>query len=340
MIKNWTELTKPTRLEADTKTLTSTYGKFYGEPFERGYGQTVGNALRRIMLSSLMGAAITSVRIKGVLHEFSTIPGVTEDVTDIILNLKQVRLKLNEVERETLKLQAKGAKTVTAKDIQTGPHVEVINPGQHIATLSRGAELDMELTAKMGRGYVPGERNKEEDAPVDTIFLDAVFSPIQKVNFNITNARVGQRTDFDRLVLEIWSDGSVKPEDGLAYGAKILQDQLNIFINFEEELQHPETRTDSTVASLNEHLFRSVDELEFSVRSQNCLQSADIKYIGELVQKTEQEMLKTKNFGRKSLNEIKEILREMGLEIGMKLENFPSREELDSRRQLKHKETA
>ena len=340
MIKNWTELTKPTRLEADTKTLTSTYGKFYGEPFERGYGQTVGNALRRIMLSSLMGAAITSVRIKGVLHEFSTIPGVTEDVTDIILNLKQVRLKLNEVERETLKLQAKGAKTVTAKDIQAGPHVEVINPGQHIATLSRGAELDMELTAKMGRGYVPGERNKEEEAPVDTIFLDAVFSPIQKVNFNITNARVGQRTDFDRLVMEIWSDGSVKPEDGLAYGAKILQDQLNIFINFEEELQHPETRTDSTVASLNEHLFRSVDELEFSVRSQNCLQSADIKYIGELVQKTEQEMLKTKNFGRKSLNEIKEILREMGLEIGMKLENFPSREELDSRRQAKHKETA
>ena len=340
MIKNWTELTKPTRLEADEKTLTSTYGKFYGEPFERGYGQTVGNALRRIMLSSLMGAAITSVRIKGVLHEFSTIQGVTEDVTDIILNLKQVRLKLNEVERETLKLQAKGAKTVTAKDIQTGPHVEVINPEQHIATLSRGGELDMELTVKMGRGYVPGERNKEEEAPVDTIFLDAVFSPIQKVNFNITNARVGQRTDFDRLVLEIWSDGSVKPEDGLAYGAKILQDQLNIFINFEEELQHPETRTDSTAASLNEHLFRSVDELEFSVRSQNCLQSADIKYIGELVQKTEQEMLKTKNFGRKSLNEIKEILREMGLEIGMKLENFPSREELDSRRQAKHKETA
>jgi DNA-directed RNA polymerase subunit alpha len=306
MIKNWTELTKPTRLEADEKTLTSTYGKFYGEPFERGYGQTVGNALRRIMLSSLMGAAIISVRIKGVLHEFSTIQGVTEDVTDIILNLKQVRLKLNEVERDTLKL----------------------------------GELDMELTVKMGRGYVPGERNKEEEAPVDTIFLDAVFSPIQKVNFNITNARVGQRTDFDRLVFEIWSDGSVKPEDGLAFGAKILQDQLNIFINFEEEMQHPETRTDSTAAALNENLFRSVDELEFSVRSQNCLQSADIKYIGELVQKTEQEMLKTKNFGRKSLNEIKEILREMGLEIGMKLDNFPSREELDSRRQAKHKETA
>ncbi len=340
MIKNWTELTKPTRLELDEKTLTPTYGKFYGEPFERGYGQTIGNALRRILLSSLMGAAITSVRMKGVLHEFSTIQGVTEDVTDIILNFKQVRIKLNEVERETIKLQAKGPKTITAKDIQTGPHVEVINPEQHIATLSRGGELDMELTAKLGRGYVAAERNKEEDAPVDTIFLDAIFSPIQKVNFNITNARVGQRTDFDRLVLEIWSDGSVKPEVALAYGAKILQEQLNIFINFEEELQHPETRTDAATASLNEHLFRSVDELEFSVRSQNCLQSADIKFIGELVQKTEQEMLKTKNFGRKSLNEIKEILREMGLEIGMKLEYFPTREELDSRRQAKHKETA
>ena len=340
MIKNWTELTKPTRLELDEKTLTPTYGKFYGEPFERGYGQTIGNALRRILLSSLMGAAITAVRMKGVLHEFSTIQGVTEDVTDIILNFKQVRIKLNEVERETIKLQAKGPKTITAKDIQTGPHVEVINPEQHIATLSRGGELEMELTAKMGRGYVAAERNKEEDAPVDTIFLDAIFSPIQKVNFNITNARVGQRTDFDRLVLEIWSDGSVKPEDALAFGAKILQEQLNIFINFEEELQHPETRTDAATASLNEHLFRSVDELEFSVRSQNCLQSADIKFIGELVQKTEQEMLKTKNFGRKSLNEIKEILREMGLEIGMKLDHFPTREELDSRRQAKHKETA
>ncbi len=339
MIKNWIELTKPTRLELDEKSLTPTYGKFYGEPFERGYGQTIGNALRRILLSSLMGAAITSVRMKGVLHEFSTIEGVTEDVTDIILNLKQVRIKLNEVERETLKLQAKGPKTITAKDIQTGPHVEVINPEQHIATLSRAGELDMELTAKMGRGYVPGERNKKEDAPVDTIFLDAIFSPIQKVNFNITNARVGQRTDFDRLVLEIWSDGSVKPEDALAFGAKILQEQLNVFINFEEERQHPATGTDAA-ASLNEHLFRSVDELEFSVRSQNCLQSADIKYIGELVQKTEQEMLKTKNFGRKSLNEIKEVLHEMGLEIGMNLDHFPTREELDSRRQAKHKETA
>ncbi len=340
MNKNWTELIKPTKLEVDEKSLTPTYGKFYGEPFERGYGQTIGSGLRRILLSSLMGAAIISVRIKGVLHEFSTIQGVTEDVTDIILNLKQVRLKLHEGERETMKLEVKGPKTILAKDIQTGAHVETINPDQIIATLSKGATLDMEMTVKLGRGYVPGERNKEEEAPVDTIFMDAIFSPVQRVNFNVSNARVGQRTDFDRLVIEVCTVGCVKPEDALAYGAKILQDQVNIFINFEEDLQQAETRKDPISTSLNEHLFRSVDELEFSVRSQNCLQSADIKYIGELVQKTEQEMLKTKNFGRKSLNEIKEILREMGLEIGMKLDQFPSREELDSRRQAKHKESA
>lgn len=339
MNKNWTELIKPTKLEADEKELTPTYGKFYGEPFERGYGQTIGSALRRVILSSLMGAAITSVRIKGVLHEFSTVQGVTEDVTDIILNLKQVRLKMHEGERETLKLEVKGPKTVLAKDIQSGAHVEVINPDLHIATVSKGGILEMEMTAKLGRGYVPGERNKEEGEPVDTIFMDAIFSPVQKVNFHVSNARVGHRTDFDRLVMELWTNGSVKPEDALAYGAKILQDQVNIFINFEEDTQQAETRKDPAADVLNEHLFRSVDELEFSVRSQNCLQSADIKYIGELVQKTDQEMLKTKNFGRKSLNEIKEILREMGLEIGMNLENFPSREELDSRRQAQHKES-
>lgn len=339
MNKNWTELIKPTKLEADEKELTPTYGKFYGEPFERGYGQTIGSALRRVILSSLMGAAITSVRIKGVLHEFSTVQGVTEDVTDIILNLKQVRLKMHEGERETLKLEVEGPKTVLAKDIQSGAHVEVINPDLHIATVSKGGILEMEMTAKLGRGYVPGERNKEEGEPVDTIFMDATFSPVQKVNFHVSNARVGHRTDFDRLVMELWTNGSVKPEDALAYGAKILQDQVNIFINFEEDTQQAETRKDPAADVLNEHLFRSVDELEFSVRSQNCLQSADIKYIGELVQKTDQEMLKTKNFGRKSLNEIKEILREMGLEIGMNLENFPSREELDSRRQAQHKES-
>ena len=331
---------KPNKLEVDEKSLTSTYGKFYGEPFERGFGQTIGSAVRRVLLSSLMGSAITSIRVKGVLHEFSTIPGVTEDVTDIILNLKQVRLKLFNVEQGNLKLEAKGPKVVLAKDIKTGPNMEIISPEQHIAALSKEGKLEIEMVAKMGRGYVPAERNKDEEAPVDTIYLDAVFTPIKKVNFNVTNARVGQRTDYDRLALEVWTDGSVKPDDAVAYAAKILEDHLSIFINFEEEPQDSETRKDTTTTPLNENLFRSVDELEFSVRSQNCLQSADIKFIGELVQKSEPEMLKTKNFGRKSLNEIKEILREMGLELGMKLDYSLTREDLDNRKQAKQKETA
>lgn len=338
MQKHWTDLIKPKKLEVDDKSLTPTYGKFYAEPFERGFGQTIGNSLRRILLSSLMGAAVVSVRIKGMLHEFSTIPGITEDVTDIILNLKEVRLKLHDTEQQTLKIEAKGPKTIQAKEIVAGPSVEILNPEQHIATLSREGKLDMEMVAKLGRGYVLAERNKEEGAPVDTIFMDAIFSPLQKVIFHITNARVGQRTDYERLVFEAWTDGSVKPEDAVAYAAKILQDQLQIFINFDDEPQR-EAREESPLLSLNENLFRSVDELEFSVRSQNCLQNADIKYIGELVQKSEQEMLKTKNFGHKSLNEIKEILRDMGLELGMKLESFPSRAEIERRRQTREKET-
>ena len=339
MHKNWTDLIKPKRLEVDAKILTAHYGKFSCEPLERGFGETIGNSLRRTLLSSLVGAAVTSVRLKGVLHEFSTVPGVTEDVSDILLNLKEVRLKLHHGEQETLRIEAKGPKTVQARDILTGANVEVLNPEQHIATLSREGELAMEMVAKIGRGYVPAERNKEEEVPVDTIFLDAVFSPVRKVNVHVTNARVGQRTDYDRLGLEVWTDGSVKPDDAVAYAAKILQDQLGIFINFADEEQKTEPHQDSPKALLNENLFRSVDELEFSVRSQNCLQNADIKYIGELVQKTEQEMLRTKNFGRKSLNEIKEILREMGLELGMKIDHFPSREELESRRRAREKET-
>ncbi len=339
MHKHWTDLIKPKKLEVDEKDLTSTYGKFYAEPFERGFGQTIGNSLRRILLSSLMGAAVVSVKIKGILHEFSTMPGVTEDVTDIILNLKEVRLKLHDTEQQTLKIEAKGPKTIQARDIIAGPSVEILNPEQHIATLSREGKLEMEMVAKIGRGYVLAERNKEEGAPVDTIFMDAIFTPIRKVNFHLINARVGQRTDYDRLVFEVWTDGSMRPEDAVAYAAKIFQDQLQIFINFDEEPQR-EAREESPLAALNENLFRSVDELEFSVRSQNCLQNANIKYIGELVQKTEQEMLKTKNFGHKSLNEIKEILRDMGLELGMKLEHFPSREEIERRRQAREKETA
>jgi len=339
MYRHWTDLIKPKQLEVDEKTLTSTYGKFYAEPFERGFGQTIGNSLRRILLSSLMGASIVAVRMKGILHEFSTIPGVTEDVTDIILNLKEVRLRLNDGEQHTLKVEAKGPATVLAKDITGSANVEILNPEQKIATLSRDAKLDMELIAKLGRGYVPAERNREEGAPVDTVFIDAIFSPVQKVNFTVTNARLGQRTDYDRVVFEVITDGSVKPDDAVAYAAKILQDQLSIFVNFQDEPQQ-ERRDDRPSIPLNDNLFRSVDELEFSVRSQNCLQNADIKYIGELVQKSEQEMLKTKNFGHKSLNEIKEILREMGLELGMKIDHFPPREEIESRRRADEKETA
>jgi DNA-directed RNA polymerase subunit alpha len=330
---------KPKQLEIDEKTLTPTYGKFYAEPFERGFGQTIGNSLRRILLSSLMGASIVAVRIKGILHEFSTIPGVTEDVTDIILNLTEVRLRLSDGEQQTLKIEAKGPGVIQAKDIIAPPSVEVLNPEQKIATLSREAKLDAEMVTKLGRGYVPAERNKEEGAPVDTIFIDAVFSPIHKVNFTVSNARVGQRTDYDRLVFEVHTDGSIRPEDAMAYAAKILQDQVGIFVNFQEEPRQ-EKREDGPTIPLNDNLFRSVDELEFSVRSQNCLQNADIKYIGELVQKTEQEMLKTKNFGHKSLNEIKEILREMGLELGMKIDHFPSREEIESRKRANEKESA
>ena len=337
MYQHWTELIKPKQLEVDDKTLTSTYGKFYAEPFERGFGQTVGNSLRRILLSSLMGASIVAVRIKGILHEFSTVPGVTEDVADIILNLKEVRLRLNEGEQQTLKIEIKGPATALAKDIIAPPAVEILNPDQKIATLSRDAKLDMEMLVKLGRGYVPAERNKEEGAPVDTIFIDAVFSPVQKVNFLVTNARVGQRTDYDRLTFEVHTDGSVKPDDAMAYAAKILQDQVSMFVNFQEE-PRPEKRDDGPPIPLNDNLFRSVDELEFSVRSQNCLQNADIKYIGELVQKSEQEMLRTKNFGHKSLNEIKEILKEMGLELGMKIDRFPSREEIDARKRAAEKE--
>ena len=336
--RNWRDLIKPKQLEAEEKNLTSTYGKFVGEPFERGFGVTIGNSLRRLLLSSLQGAAITAVRIRGVLHEFSTIPGVREDVTDIVLNLKEVRLRLHDGTQEAARIEAKGEGVIKAGDIKAGPNVEILNPELPIATLSKEGKLDIDLTIKVGRGYVPAERNKDEDAPVGTIPIDAIFSPIRKVNYTVTNARVGQRTDYDRLTMEVWTDGGVRPDDALAFAARILQDQLSIFINFEETVEAAET-VEERHPSLNENLFRSVAELELSVRSANCLQNAGIKYIGELVQKTEAEMLKTKNFGRKSLNEIKEILREMGLDFGMRIENFPSRAELDQR-WAKEKESA
>jgi DNA-directed RNA polymerase subunit alpha len=328
--RNWRDLLKPQNLEAEEKTLSATYGKFVGEPFERGFGTTIGNALRRVLLSSLQGAAISAIKMEGVLHEFATLPGVREDVTDIVLNLKEVRLKLHDGLASHATIDKKGEGVVRASDIRGGPGLEILNPEHPIATLSKEGALKVDLTIKVGRGYVPAERNKDEDAPVGTIPIDAIYSPIRKVNYTVTNARVGQRTDYDRLTVEVWTDGSIRPDDAVAYAARILQDQLSIFINFEEagELQAEEALA---TPSLNDNLFRPVAELELSVRSANCLQNADIKYIGELVQRSEAEMLKTKNFGRKSLNEIKEILREMGLDFGMHIENFPSRDELDKR---------
>jgi DNA-directed RNA polymerase subunit alpha len=331
MQKNWRELIKPKRLEIETKE-PNTYGKFECEPLERGYGITLGNALRRVLLSSLQGAAITSVKIDGVLHEFSTIPGVLEDVTDVILNLKEVRFRASgEMSSRRLLIEKQGEGRVCAGDIQTGAMVEVLNPNLHICTLARDAKLRMELTLKLGKGYVPADKNIEENQPIGTIPIDSVFSPIRKVSYTVTQARVAQITDYDKLTLELWSDGSVKPEDALAFAAKILKDQLSVFINFEEEVETQEEEIRLEPA-FNENLFRSVDELELSVRSANCLKNADIRNIGELVQKTEQEMLKTKNFGRKSLNEIKEILAEMGLSLGMKIDNFPRREDIEQRR--------
>jgi DNA-directed RNA polymerase subunit alpha len=327
MQRNWKDLIKPKKLDVERETLTPFYGKFYAEPFERGFGVTIGNALRRILLSCLQGAAITSVKIDGVLHEFTTIPDVKEDVTDIILNLKEVKVKLHTDDPKTVRIQAEGEGIVKAGDVIADGTVEIMNPDHHIATLLPKGKLNMEMVVKRGKGYVPAERNKEEDQPIGTIPIDAIFSPVAKVNYTVTNARVGQITDFDKLTLEVWTNGCVRPEDAVAYAAKILKDQLSIFINFDEEPEIEEEEPEEEREKLNEHLFKSVDELELSVRSANCLKHADIKLIGELVQKTESEILATKNFGRKSLNEIKEILAEMGLTFGMKLENFPSKSE-------------
>src|SRR5512134_1858875 len=331
--RNWKQLIKPRRIEVQTDTATFNYGKFVAEPLERGFGTTLGNVLRRILLSSLQGGAIASVRIDGVQHEFSTMGGVVEDVTDIVLNLKEIRLRMHSPETRTLFLEARGPRRVKASDIQADPMVEILNRDHHIAELSDNATLRMEMTVRMGKGYVPAERNLDENAPIGTIPIDAIFSPIRKVNFTVTNARVGQQTDYDRLVLEVWTDGSILPADAVAYAAKIVKDQLTVFINFDEEMEMPEELPLRDDGILNENLFKPVEELELSVRAFNCLKNADIKYIGELVQRSEQEMLKTKNFGKKSLNEIKEVLTGMGLSLGMKVESFapekfsPPREE-------------
>ncbi|NLV23817.1 MAG: DNA-directed RNA polymerase subunit alpha [Deltaproteobacteria bacterium] len=329
MYKNWRDLIKPKRLQVEQSTLSKTYGKFIAEPLERGFGTTLGNSLRRVLLSSLQGAAITSVRIKGIQHEFSTIPGVTEDGTDFVLNLKGVLLKLHSHEPRTVRIVQKGAGTVLAGDLITDSHVEVLNPDHYIATCGEDADLEMDLTVAMGKGYVPADRNRDEKAPVGTVFIDAIFAPIRKVNVTVTNARVGQITDYDKLILEVTTDGSITPDDAVAFAAKILKEQLQVFINFDEEVEVVEEVQPDDSKKINERLYRSVEELELSVRSANCLKNAQIHLIGELVQKTEADMLKTQNFGRKSLNEIKDILAEMGLSLGMKLENFPDPDYLE-----------
>jgi len=330
MYMNWQQMMKPEKVQV---TSNPTYGKFVCEPLERGFGVTIGNSLRRIILSSLHGAAITSVKIEGVMHEFSALPGVQEDVSEILLNLKEVRFKVDDPHPKIVRIDASDEGEVTAGNMLSDDgRCTVLNPKQHIATLSEKAVLKMSMTVRVGKGYSLAEGNKDEDAPAGTIPVDAVFSPIQRVNYVVGNARVGQRTDYDKLTMEVWTDGSIQPEDAVAYSAKILKDQMNIFITFDER-REPEAGQASDSRDqprFNENLMRSVDELELSVRSANCLKNADIHKIYQLVSKTEAEMLKTKNFGRKSLNEIKEVLSEMGLSLGMKLEGFaPPQEEAE-----------
>ena len=322
--QNWRQLIRPRRLEAEADSATPRYGRFWCEPLERGFGVTLGNALRRVLLSSLNGAAITSLRINGVLHEFSTIPGVMEDVADVILNLKEVRLRMHVPGPRTLRVRKTGAGVVTAGDLSSeDSSIEVLNPDHRIMTTNGEADVEIEVTVGTGKGYRPAERNKTEEMAIGTIPIDSIFSPVTKVNYTVTPARVGRETNFDRLNIEVWTDGAVSPADSVAFAAKILKDQLTIFINFEELAEAEPVAATEEMEKLNENLWRSVEELELSVRSANCLQNANIKLIGELVQKTEADMLKTKNFGRKSLKEIKEILASMGLSLGMTLENWP-----------------
>lgn len=328
MYINWQEMIKPEKVQVTTK---PAYGKFVCEPLERGFGITIGNALRRIILSSLYGAAAVSVKFDTVMHEFSTIPGVLEDVSEIILNIKEVHFRLADLEPRTVRIDTEGEGELLAGEINSDDgKCEVLNPDLHIATLSEKTKLKMDINVKVGKGYLLSEANKDENAPIGTIPIDAVFSPIKRVNYVVSNARVGQKTDYDKLTLEVWTDGSILPEDAVAYAAKILKEQMTIFINFDEDLEPvPDKQPEeSDKPQFNENLYRSVEELEFSVRSANCLKNADIFNIYQLVQKTESEMLKTKNFGRKSLNEIKEVLNEMGLSLGMKLEGFVPREEV------------
>jgi DNA-directed RNA polymerase subunit alpha len=321
----WKGFQRPKRLEFERETLTDRYGRFYAQPFERGFGTTIGNALRRVLLSSIEGAAVTAVKIDGVLHEFSPIPGVVEDATDIILNLKQVPLKMHVDTTKTLYLRVDKSGDVKARDIEGDADIEVLEPDAHIATVAEGGKLHMELRIKRGRGYVSADKNFDEDLGIGWIPIDSVHSPIKKVNYTVDAARIGQNTDYDKLTVDVFTNGSVTPRDAVSLSSKLIRDHLNIFINLEDagELQQ-DVAGDTPRAASNENLDKSVEELELSVRSYNCLKNANIRTIRELVQKTEGEMLKTKNFGRKSLNEIKEILSGMGLSLGMRLDQTAS----------------
>jgi DNA-directed RNA polymerase subunit alpha len=324
----WKGFQKPKRLEVDRESLTDTYGRFYAQPFERGFATTVGNALRRVLLSSIEGAAVTAVRVEGVLHEFSPIPGAMEDTTDLILNLKRVPLKMHVDHPKALMLRTSEPGEVKGQHITPDPDVEVLDPEAHIATLGSGSTLAVEIRIKQGRGYVSADKNFDEDLSIGWIPLDSVHSPVKKVNYSVDQARVGQATDYEKLTIEVWTNGAVSPRDAVGLAAKLMKDHLQIFINIEEEDEESEVAggaeaTPEEKSVLVEKLNKSVDEMELSVRSYNCLKNANIRTIGELVQKTEAEMLKTKNFGRKSLNEIKEILAGMDLALGMKLDDWP-----------------
>jgi DNA-directed RNA polymerase subunit alpha len=317
----WKGFQRPKRLEFERETLTDRFGRFYAQPFERGFGTTIGNALRRVLLSSVEGAAVTAVKIEGVLHEFSPIPGVVEDATDIILNLKQIPLKMHGDQTKTLYLKAEKPGVVRARDIETDADVEILEPDAHIATVSENGRLQMEMRVKRGRGYVAADKNFDEDLGIGWIPIDSVHSPIKKVNYLVEAARLGQTTDYDKLTVDVWTNGAVSPRDAVSLAAKLIQGHMTIFVNLEEALEvASEASADQPRAALNDNLDKSVEELELSVRSYNCLKNANIRTIRELVQKTEGEMLKTKNFGRKSLNEIKEILSTMGLSLGMRLD--------------------
>ena len=320
--RNWSELVKPDQIMREEETASGTHGKFVCEPLERGYGTTIGNAMRRVLLASLQGSAFVSVKIIGVQHEFTSIHGVLEDITDVILNIKQVRLRMDteEPQRLTLRVERKGP--VTAADIVPNQHVEVLNPDLHIATLTEDVVLEMEFEARMGKGYVPADMHEGLADEIGLIKLDSSFSPVRKVAYTVEQARVGQMTNYDRLLLEVWTDGSLTPEDAIAYSAKIIKDQISVFINFDERVSGDMRNGVSESGEVNELLFKSIDDLELSVRATNCLRSANIALVGELVQRTEAEMLKTKNFGRKSLDEIKSVLLSMGFDFGIKVDSF------------------